>query len=455
MKLSGWPLVVIVSLMLGSTLRAETRPQYGGALRVSTRIAPQSLDPSGDGLADTIAGQNLARLMFDTLVRVDDRGRLQAGLATSWSAEPGNQRWQFRLRAGVRFHDDSPVTPEAIAAWLRAENPAWKVLAAPDSVTVETNAPSPGLPFELARSRNAIAKRGSGNMFVGTGPFGVKEWQPGVTLVLTAEEGYWAGRPFVDSIEITMGKSTREQLIALELGKTELVEIAPEQVRQTTAELGQVFSSAPIELMALVFARDKQSADEGTLRDALALSIDRGSIRTVVLQDTGEPTGAILPNWVSGYAFVFAAAQNLERARQERGQVSHPMTWTLGYDASDTVARVIAERIALNARDAGITLQTTAGKADIRLARITLGSTDSRIALGSVAAITGATAPKPAGSSIDDLYAAESAMLQTQRMIPLFQLPVTYGVGPTVEGWSMGPDGSWHLGEVWIGGKRP
>lgn len=411
-----------------------------------------SLDPAAQ--PDSAAQRNLSRLMFDTLVTMDSRGRIQAALATSWQAASGNQRWQFWIRRGVKFHDGSPLTPEAVAAALRVANPDWSVLPAVDSVIIERSAPDADLAARLARGRNAISKRSEGGTLIGTGPFHITDWQPGKKLALAADEGYWGGRPFLDAIEIEMGKPTQDQLIALDLGRADVAEVAPEQSHRVSTEGHRVVTSAPVELMALVTAHERQSPEDGKLREALALSIDRNSIRSVVLQGAGEPSGGILPNWVSGYAFVFATDQNLERARQLRSEVRQAPAWTLGYDAGDPLARVIAERIALNARDAGLTLQTTtASAADLRLVRLTLASLNPEIALAAMASATGLAAPKLSGNSIDELYQAESGMLQTQRLISLFQLPVSYALSPVVKDWSQQPDGARHLENVWLGSK--
>ena len=456
MKLFAWRWLAVSSLLLGRLATAETRPQYGGTLRATTRIAPASLDPADKSQPDSVARQNLGSLMFETLITVDNHGRLQPALATSWQAEPGNQRWRLWLRRGVKFHDGSPLTPEAVAASLRVANPGWNVSAAVDSVVIERDTPAPELGAELARARNGIAKRGPAGSVTGSGPFHVTDWEPGKKLALAAEEGYWAGRPFLDAIEVEMGKSSRDQLIALELGKADVAEVAPEQAHRAAIEGRRVVTSAPIELMALVFAKERLSPEHGKLRNALALSIDRTSIRTVVLQGEGEPSGAILPNWLSGYAFVFPTDQNLSRARQERSEIQQAPSWALGYDSGDALARVVAERIALNARDAGITLQTTtSANPDLRLTRIPLPSTNPRIALRAVAAMTGMPSPKLTSGSADDLYQGESGMLQTQRMIPLFQLPASYALNPTVQDWNQDRDGSWHLEDVWLGTDQP
>jgi peptide/nickel transport system substrate-binding protein len=452
MKRTVWQWLVVSSFLLGLKSPAETRPQYGGTLHMATHISPSSLDPAGAPQGDSLARRNLIRLVFDTLVSTDAQGRAQPALAVSWRAEAGNQRWQFWVRNNVKFHDGSPLTPEAVAASLRTGNPGWTVLAANDSIIVQTNWNDPDLLAELAMTRNSIAKKLPGGAWVGTGPFRIANWQPQKSVTVSAVEDYWGGRAFLDTIEIQFGRNSRDQMIDFDLGKLQIADVAPEQTHHFAGEGRRVVNSAPFELIALVFAREAQSNDDAKLRDVLALSVDRASIRSGVLQDWGEPTAAILPNWISGYAFVFPTARELTRAQEERGEIQRAPAVTLGYDPEDALARLIAERIVLNARDAGITLQAVAGlKADVRVARVTLSSANPRIALLSSATALGLPTPKLNGLSIEDVYKGEDELLRARRVIPLFQLPVSYAITPAVQNWSMRPDGTWHIADVWLG----
>ncbi|HLB86688.1 MAG TPA: ABC transporter substrate-binding protein [Terriglobales bacterium] len=454
MRRSALPLLVATSLLLAGIALGATRPRYGGALRVAVRATPISLDPADSGQPDSFVRRNLSRLIFDTLVRLDDRGRPQAALANSWQPEPGDQRWQFYIRHGVTFQDGAPVTSDAIAASLRVANPNWKVFPTGEAVVIECDSPAPDLPAELALPRNGIAKRDG--KLTGSGPFAITRWDPGKKLALTARDDYWGGRALVDSVEIEMGKNFREQMISLDLGKADLIEVAPEQAQRAAMEGRRVESSAPTELMALVFSRDRQSPEDGRLREALALSVDRGSMNTVLLQGGGEPAGGLLPNWMTGYAFLFPTDADLPRAHQARSEVRQAPAWTLGYDASDPVARNIAERIALNARDAGLALTlTTATAADVRLVRIPLPSLDAHIALTTVAGALGLPHPKVSGNSVHDLYVAETALLQSQRVIPLLRLRAASAMSRTVRNWTGDRDGSWRLQDVWLGTEKP
>ncbi len=455
MKRFVWPSLVISSLLAAAMATAETRPQYGGTLHVTMLAAPVTLDPSDNTQPDSFTRRNLTLLIFETLLTTDSAGRMHPALALSWQAASGNQRWQFRLRRDVKFHDGTALTTEIAAGSLRTANPSWKVFADGDLLVIECETNNPELPAELALQRNAIAKRNPDGRPSGTGPFHIVDWQPGKKLTLAAEENYWGGRPFLDSVEIEMGKNHHDQAIALELGRADLVEVAPEQVHRASMDGRHLSSSEPMELVALIFTRDAKTSEEKLLREVLALSVERASMRSVLLQGAGQPAASILPTWMSGYGFVFPVETDLPRARHLREQVRAVPTWTIAYDPSDPIARLFAERVALNSRDAGLSLQPTATpSADVRIVRIPLAAAGPWNALANVGTVINIPLPKINGGSAEDLYSAEQAMLATKRLIPLFHLPATYAAAGTLKNWTPGPDGSWSLADAWLENEK-
>jgi ABC-type transport system substrate-binding protein len=451
MKHFAWQWLVISSLVAATAAAgAETRPRYGGTLRVAMHTAPASLDPADSTPGDSFARRNLTFLIFETLVTADSAARLHPGLATAW-ATTDNRRWQFRLRRGIRFHDGTVLTAETAATSLRVSNPAWKVTSEGDLVVIEQDTADSRLPAELALPRHAILKREPDGKLSGTGPFHISEWQPGKKLLLGADDNFWKGRPYLDAIEIELGKSFHDQLVALELGRADLIEVAAEQSHRAVMEGRSVAASKPVELIALLFARDATAPADRSLREALALSVDRGSIRSVLLQGAGQPAGSVLPDWMTGYGFVFPADADLVRARHDREEAKVVPVWTVASDPADSIAHLLAERIALNAKDAGLTLlPTTAAAADLRVVRIPLLVSDPWITLREVAASAGLPRPDAGEGSVQDLYAAEQALLATQRIVPLVHLPVAYGASAALRDWKPGADGSWDLANVWL-----
>ncbi|HZQ93698.1 MAG TPA: ABC transporter substrate-binding protein [Candidatus Sulfotelmatobacter sp.] len=454
MKRSGWRWRVIsVLLTVASAANAATRPQYGGTLRVAMRASPSSLDPAE--ISEAIGGRNVTALIFDRLVTTGADGRVQGALAESWEISPADQRVQIRLRPNVKFHDGSPLTAEAAAASLRKGNPGWTVTPAGDLVIIEPGVSADELLQVLALPRNAIAKRDSGNNISGTGPFRVADWQAGKKLTLAANEDYWAGRPFLDQIEIEMGRSFRDQMNALESGRAQLVEVAPEQVRRLGAPRYEVLQSSPVELVALRFAGDAASVQQKNVRDALRFSLERHSMHTVLLQGAGQASASLLPLWMSGYAFVFPTEADLARARQLRDQVPGAPSLMIGYDNNDPMARLLAERIALNAKDAGLWVQLNAEGEELRLLRIPLASSNPRTALESLNRQLGLPAIAGKSQSIEDLFSAEQTALASGRVIPLFHLPLAYACAASVRDWAVAPDGSLSLVNAWLKSQQP
>jgi ABC-type transport system substrate-binding protein len=451
-------------LMASTNATAETRPHYGGTLRVMMQSAPNALDlPVNATAADYWDVARTLSLIGDTLVKLDAQGRPQPALAAAWQSDPSARHWQFTLRRGVKFHDGSMASPGTIAQILGALHPGWTVRASADSVSIDSETAMPSLLAELALRRNLLLKRSSSdNCFpIGTGPFLVAEWQPAKRLKLAANEESWAGRPFVDAVEIEFGKSLRDQGIALELDKTDVIETAPQVVNGSQRHNTSSSSSLPVELLALVFSANSKARDP-RLREALALAIDRKPIQSVLLKGAGEAAASILPNWMTGYSAVFSAQASPQRARTLLAGSRQPAL-NLSYDPRDPQAQLIAERIALNAREVGIAVQVSlSGAEDIRLVRAVLPSPDPATSLGEAARQLGVQQPAfptTRSNSLDDLYQAERSLLDGYAVIPLFHLPVANAASARVRGWESDRLGEWSgaglwLADVWLADRR-
>ncbi len=212
----------------------------------------------------------------------------------------------------------------------------------------------------------------------------------------------------------------------VEAALTDLKRLAQKGLRTTAA-------AKPVITLALVFDNPRISP---SLREALALSIDRATIQRVLLQGAGESTAALLPRWLSGYSFVFSKARDVAKAKQLAAS-SGPLAFA--YDRQDTVLRPIAERIAVNASEAGLTLRAASSAPDVSLVRLPVTANDELAALEGFGQVL--KTPVPAALS---LYEAERALIDNARVIPLFHLPENWAWSAQVRNWTP----AW--ADIWI-----
>jgi ABC-type transport system substrate-binding protein len=349
----------------------------------------------------------------------------------------------------------------------------------------------------------------------GTGPFRVTSWEAGKRAVLAENEEFREGRPFVDSIEISMGRAAHDRLVDLELSKTDLTEIAPQDARRAAEQGVRVSASQPDELLALVFvggnaapnaataasarstgkvsgqaAGQKSGSAKGPARggaaeqamgQALSLAIDRVAIVNFILQKTGEPAGGLLPQWSSGTAFLFSAAvpteADLTHAKELWKEIAAAGPLVLGYDSADPLQQSVAERIVVNAKEAGMAVraEAIAGAANSRDAALRAAYVDvqlvrwrmssplpgdalrsflARIYSGPLAGVEAGAFPEAA--SPEDIYKQQRAVLSTYRVVPLIWLPQVYGLSARVRDWKApAPGESWPLADVWLDTETP
>jgi peptide/nickel transport system substrate-binding protein len=450
-------LLAAASLLVGWRATAATRPLYGGTLLVETSAQLASLDPAKPP-ADP-AGRALAEKLFflvgDRLVRLDERGHPHPSLATAWKMGAKGRSWTFTLREGVKFQDGKPLAAEDVVESLAALHPDWHLGVRDARVEIGLPEPAPELPLQLALAENSILRAGENGILIGSGPFRLTEFTP-ARITLAANETDWRGRPFLNGVQILLGHAPREQWIDLELGRADVVEIAPDEVRRALQSQVRLWTSQPEEVVALAFEPGRAEAGDGRVRQALASGVNRAALRNVLLQKQGEVAQSILPQWLSGYAFLFPAAP----AAPSTAPAGSWPPLMLSYDGSDALLTSFAGRIAVDARAAGLNVRLqpqgagAAAPADVRLVRERIESLDPRTALERIVAAMGLSKQiaMPAGDSPAALYAAEQSLVSTHWVIPLVDLPEIYGLSPRVQDWmppAVTSSGGWRLGEVW------
>jgi len=436
-------LVVCVAIGAG----ARTRSRYGGALRIETQGDPWRVP---DGIA--------RKLVFDGLTRVDDSGVLLPELAIRWESQNDNHRWQFWLRPGIRFHDGAALTPAAVVVSLSqscAKQCPWAGLSAVgNSLVFVGDSAMPQLPAELARSMYLVARQHDAAEPSGTGAFRVTNVTNGV-VSLAANSDYWQGRPFVDTVQVEGKRSLRDQWLDLSVGRADMVEVPAELLHQAVQDRLMVLASHPTDLLVLSVS-SKGALHNDQLRQAIALAVDRSALFNVIFQKEGEPTGSLLPADLTGYGFLFPTERDLTRARNYRaGASASPMVLTI--DNPDASTQLVAERIVLNLREAGLNAQVRPASSqstpDLLLKRIHLEAGDAAAGLDEMLEDLGQKIPEETGNP-DALYKTERDFLKTYQAIPLLYLPRALAFSERVRDLRLTGDGTPMIADVSIDGGK-
>ncbi|MGA8779749.1 MAG: ABC transporter substrate-binding protein [Terracidiphilus sp.] len=428
---------------------ARTRPHYGGTLRVEIEGDPWN---GTDGLA--------RRLVLDGLTGLDADGNVKPALAVEWESSDNDHRWQFRLRPGVHFQDGTALTSNIVVAALNLacpQNCPWNAVRPAGSLVVfTTDLPSPHLPELLARDEFLIAEpstpeAGTPNGVVGTGPFAVKASANGV-LTLAANDSCWQGRPFLDAIVIQSRRSVHDQWLDLSVGRADLVQVPPEMLREARQQQLTLAVSQPVSLVALEIS-DSGALASPQLRAAIAQAVDRSALYNVIFQKQGEITASLLPQSLTGYAFLFPTDRDLNKAHELRGGLSAP-TLTLAAEGNNAM-QLAAQRLALNLHEAGFTVQVVANAqhADLALRKLPLVGAEPAAAMGNLLRSAGQYAPVTQQAP-DALYRAEHEFLSLDTLVPLLDLPRAYATSGRVRDFTLRADGTPDLANTSLEGNQ-
>jgi peptide/nickel transport system substrate-binding protein len=315
-RVLGWSFA-LVAMATGFSIGPALAQKQGGSLTVGMELDISGFDPLKVGVFDTAALIG-ARLIFDTLTRLDDNGKAVPGLAMSWSSSEDYKTWIFKLRPGVKFHDGSPYNAEAVAwNYARQKDPknhcrcAFFIagidsVEAKDDLTVvfHLRDPAVNVPALLSipsannvvQSPSAIeAKADDYNRNpVGTGPFIVKSWAAGDRMVLERNPDYWnKGHPYLDRIVLRPLPDSQSRFASLEAGETDVVyadEYEADNImraRKNPALMVHDYVGAGASVAAL----NTKTApfDDVRVRRALVMAIDRRKISQVLTNGLARP----------------------------------------------------------------------------------------------------------------------------------------------------------------------
>ncbi len=354
-KYEGWLLfAIIVLLLVGSVvllLRNYFHPQSVAAPNVTIPESSrgkqlsflfargadsQKLDP-----ADIEDGESVKVLnnICEGLVRFKAGStEVEPCLAESWWSGPDGMTFGFTLRKGVRFHDGTELTGEAVA-WnfnrmVDPKHPAhfatakfsyadfYKLIEKIEVSATRVQNPNPVVVFRLKHPDPAFLqnlamfpaylispksfekyREGLQRHPVGTGPFKFVEWQPNERIVLEANKDYWGEKPSVDRLIFKVAPDSAQRLIQLQAGQiTGMDGVDPNDLeiikRDTNLKL---VAGAGLNISYLAFQCEKPPLNDPRFRRAVALAIDRETLLAAVYRGAAVKANSFMPPMVAGY----------------------------------------------------------------------------------------------------------------------------------------------------------
>ncbi|WP_158939870.1 ABC transporter substrate-binding protein [Burkholderia sp. S171] len=283
-----------------SALAADT-PKKGGGIRVAYDAGSVSdtLDPAVGS-----TGSDYIRffMFYSGLTQFDESLTPQMNIAESISSSDA-KTWIIKLRQGVTFHDGKPLAPaDVVYSLMRHKNPQTaskvKTLAdqftdikasGPNEVTMVLDVPNADLPAILATPQLVIVKDGTTNFgsAVGTGPYKLKSFKPGVSTVGVRNDNYWkAGQPYLDQIELVSISDNAARVNALLAGDVHLINsVDPRSTQRIASTPGYAVKETKSGLYTdLIMRRDNTLTGNPNFVLGMKNLFDREQIRTAVFR---------------------------------------------------------------------------------------------------------------------------------------------------------------------------
>lgn len=312
--------------------------RFGGVYRRMLPNNPPSLDPAvlSDVYARTVATQ-----IFDGLVQFDAVLKPVPAIAEFWEASRDGRTWTFTLRRGVRFHHGREVTAEDFVYsftrlldakkagpltvflrrihgandFMKGATPRVAGLRAVDRYTLRITLDEPFAPLlsVLGLANAAVVPRerveGQEERFarapIGAGPFRLARWDQNKEIVLEANDRYYEGRPFVDSVTFRIGATFEEMFGEFLEGKLEETIIPSAKTEEVHSDPRyrhyQVFRKPTLSLLYIGFNTRLKPFDDVRVRRAFNYAVNREKIVREITRMGALPADGALPPGMPGY----------------------------------------------------------------------------------------------------------------------------------------------------------
>ena len=386
-------------LLVAAALVLTALPAFAQTIVYGRGNDALTLDPA---MATSSEDFKTADWTFDGLVRFEGpTTKIVPALAESWETSEDGKAWTFHLRQGVKFHDGTPFTAEAVKVsferqfkqdhpsysprfvrWANKYGAMTEVEVVDDHTAVlHFSSPQPALLYNLAiypafiASPTAIADNPEGMMEhpVGTGPFKFVRWEKNNFIELERNDEYWGEVPKVERVVVRVIPENDVRLLALQKGEIHLTDDVPFN-RIADLQAGgtvEVQTVGSIGFSATYMNMEREAMKDVRVRKAIQMAINRERIFRVGFFGQGIAADQPMPPGEVGHSeSITKYAYDPEAAKALLAEAGYPNGLSiefLGFSnprpflpaPTDTIAMIQADLAAVGVK-ANVSMATWA-----------------------------------------------------------------------------------------------
>lgn len=313
----------IIIFMPALSCRWSTNDRLPGHLSLRLNSNPTTLDPA---LITDVQGGGIAAKIFSGLIRFNENLDIVPDLARSWSLSTDQKTYTFHLRKGVKFSTGRTVTAQdfrysfervltpktkAPLTWVidkiegandflegRAKSVSGIRVAGDHTLVLKLEKPfGPFLSLLTMTTAYVVPKeeverlgQDFGTHPVGSGPYILAEWKHGQSLMLTARDDYFEGRPRLKGISYRVIPEDLTAVMEFETGGLDVFLIPSAEYRRYTTDPkwhGLVYGKPGLDSYYLGLNCTRPPFNDLRVRKAVNFAIDRKRILDTVFEKRG------------------------------------------------------------------------------------------------------------------------------------------------------------------------
>lgn len=299
----------------GEEEAGEDEPRHGGNLTFGYTGEPDSLNPLYTTSAASING---FRHILATLVKFNEDGEAIGDLAEDWELSDDGLTLTFELREDVKWHDGEDFTANDVKFTFdvakhddytgprSSVSRNFEEINVIDDYTVEFVMDEPN--YMILRRVNPyyilpehilgdtpiedLEEHEFNRNPVGVGPFKFEEWKSGQHMILTANEDYYEGEPYLDTLTLKFVPDSNALMAQFKAGDVDFVSVDADdlsEAEQLVSEgVAKLHEQPGLAFRWIAWNNEHRWFKDKEIRQAMTQGIDREEIVEYVLDGKAE-----------------------------------------------------------------------------------------------------------------------------------------------------------------------